>query len=59
MNKTLTLLLVIGILVSSASLLISHYYAMPDLMYGTIVGIGLGLMLLSFSVKLKKMRAER
>ena len=59
MNKGLTLLLVLGIFISSAALLASHYYNLPDLMYGTFVGIGLGAMILSLKVRINKLKEQR
>jgi len=38
----------IGLLIMSAGQVVAHYAKIPDLALGTIMGIGLGLLLLSF-----------
>lgn len=41
-------LLPVGLLVCSAAQLAGHYTAMPDFATGSLTGIGIGLLLLSF-----------
>ena len=59
MNKRLTLLLVIGLFISSGAIFTAQYYNLPDLMYGTFVGIGLGAMILSLKVRINKLKEQR
>ena len=46
-NKT-NLLLPIGLLISSASQVAIHLTHLPDIITGTLTGIGIGVMLLAF-----------
>ena len=41
------LLLPLGLLVGSAAQVVRHYTAIPDLASGALLGIGIGLLLLS------------
>ena len=43
-NKSI-ILMISGILVLSASSIISHYIELPDLLKGFLIGIGIGLLL--------------
>lgn len=40
-------LIIIGLLVNSGSLIVSHYWKMPDLMSGFLMGTGISLLILS------------
>ena len=50
-KKTTQFLLVIGLLIIALSQIIFLYVKMPDLAKGSIVGIGLGLSLLSMILR--------
>lgn len=43
-----SLFLVVGLLVSSISQIVSHFIKMPDFVSGSMMGIGIGIMLLAF-----------
>ena len=51
-------LTILGLLVISISQIIAHYIKLSDFISGTITGIGIGLMIVSFlrSKKVKKSR---
>jgi hypothetical protein len=53
-KKTTQLLLIIGLFIIALSQIIFHYVKMPDLAKGSIVGIGLGLSLLSMILRKTK-----
>ncbi len=40
--------IVIGLFIMSGSQIVGHYYKMPDLLSGILMGVGLGIMILSF-----------
>jgi len=48
------MLLIIGLLINSLTLIISHFTKMPDLMPGSLMGIGIGIIILSFKYKRQK-----
>lgn len=43
-----SLLLAMGLLIISGSVILNHYYPMTDFARGISMGIGVGIMLLSF-----------
>ncbi len=43
-----SLLLAVGLLIISGSAIFNHYYPMTDFVRGISMGIGVGIMLLSF-----------
>ena len=45
-NKT-SILLPIGLLISSASQIVSHLTHLPDFVSGSLMGVGIGVMLLA------------
>ncbi len=45
-NKT-SVLLPIGLLISSASQIVAHLTHLPDLVSGSLMGVGIGVMLLA------------
>lgn len=51
-NRAL-ILTIIGLLVISAAQLVAHYIQLPDFIFGSITGVGIGLMVLAV-MKLKK-----
>lgn len=50
-KETTKWLLIIGIVIIALAEIIFHYINLPDLAKGSIVGVGLGLSLLSFILK--------
>ncbi len=51
------ILIASGLLIVSASQIVAHYTKLPDFISGSIVGIGIGLMIVSF-LKDKKTTAN-
>ena len=45
LSQTQTLLLVIGLSMNIATQIIMHYYTLPDLVAGLLIGAGIGIML--------------
>lgn len=43
-----SILLFAGLMISSTSQIVSHFIKMPDFISGSLMGIGIGVMLLSF-----------
>lgn len=48
MRKRLNVLVTTGLLICSISQIVTHYIKLPDFASGVLMGIGLGLMILSF-----------
>ncbi len=47
LSRTQSLLLVTGLLMNTATQIITHYYTLPDFVSGLLSGAGIGVMLLS------------
>lgn len=58
LHKKSRLLLPLGLLVLSLSMILTHYLPNADLLNGTGTGVGIGLMLLSLILATKQKRQQ-
>lgn len=43
-----SILIPIGLMISGATHIVSHFITMPDFVRGSLIGIGIGIMILAF-----------
>lgn len=54
LSRIQTLLLVIGLLMNSVTQIIMHYYNLPDVVSGLLLGVGIGVILSALLWKKRK-----
>tara|TARA_R110002096_G_scaffold110720_1_gene241748 strand:+ start:553 stop:732 length:180 start_codon:yes stop_codon:yes gene_type:complete len=53
-NLSKTYLIIIGLLIMSIGQIVLHFFSIPDMVYGAIVGAGFGILL--FAIIFKKLK---